>query len=60
MPLPRPEPAQVEAIERLNIRHLSAARRALTRGDAEEYAASMAEADACQSWLDTYAPRRAA
>lgn len=60
MSLPTPEPAQVQAIQRLAVRHMSAARRALNRGDSEEYAAAMAEADACQSWLDTYAPRRAA
>jgi hypothetical protein len=58
-PLPVPEPAQVLAVKRALVGHINDARRALKRttngaNASADYAAAMAEAGACQSWLDTY------
>lgn len=57
-PLPRPEPAQVLAVQRALVGHINDARRALKRVASADYEAAMGEARACQSWLDTYVDRR--
>ncbi len=62
-PLPRPEPAQIKAVQQALIRHHNDARRALKRATngantAADYQAAMAEARVCQSWLDTYVTHR--